>query len=112
MAPQPYTWRMPAGKTLRSPYIRKLSAEDVATGTLLIEKARWRAFPPPMREFGVEAAGQRFATRIVAEDCDCVPPAHQHLHLELGHLRHLLRFERGERIVVEQGDGVYLISNG
>lgn len=105
-------WRMTAYGTLRTPYIRKLSAEDVDTGSLLIEKARWRAFPAPMQEFAVEAAGQRFATRIVAEDCNCVPPPHQHLHMELGHLRHLLRFERGERVVVEQGDGAYLISNG
>lgn len=106
-----YTRAMAHG-TPGSPYIRKLSAEDADTGTLLIEKSRWRAFPAPMREFAVEVAGRRFATRIVAEDCACVPPPHQHLHLELGHLRDLLRFERGSRIVIEQGDGVYRISNG
>jgi hypothetical protein len=42
-----------------------------------------------MTEFAVDVAGARFATRIVAEDCECVPPPHQHYHLEAGHFRHL-----------------------
>lgn len=57
-------------------YRRKLSREDAATGTVLITKDRWAGFPPPMVEFAVEAGGQRFATRVVAEDCLCAPPAH------------------------------------
>jgi len=94
------------------PYRRKLSREDAETGTLLIEKSRWRLFPPPMTEFAVEAAGRRFATRIVAEDCDCVPPPHQHYHLEAGHFRHLLDFTPGAVIVIEPSGDAYLARNG
>lgn len=91
-------------------YRRKLSREDVATGSVLIEKSRWKMFPPPMREFVVEAGGQRCATRIVAEDCTCVPPAHQHYHLEAGHYRDRLRFEAGRTIEIEAlPDGAYAV---
>lgn len=48
------------------PYRRKLSREDADTGTILITKDRWRAFPPPMREFAVTAGGWRFAARVGA----------------------------------------------
>jgi hypothetical protein len=93
------------------PYRRKLSSEDAETGTILIEKSRWRAFPPPMREFPVEVAGKRFATRIVAEDCECVRSPHQHYHLEAGHFRHALDFTRGAVIVIEQRGDAYLVGN-
>jgi hypothetical protein len=94
------------------PYRRKLSGEDAGTGTILITKDRWRAFPRPMQEFAVDVAGLRFATRIVAEDCACVPPPHQHLHLEAGHFRHLLDFTRGAIVEVEVDDGVCRVRNG
>lgn len=94
-------------------YRRKLSREDAATGTVLITKDRWAGFPPPMVEFAVEAGGQRFATRVVAEDCLCVPPAHQHLHLEAGHFRDRLEFSAGTMIAIDRDDsGVYHIANG
>jgi hypothetical protein len=94
------------------PYRRKLSGEDAATGTILIAKARWRAFPPPMQEFAVDVAGRRFATRIVAEDCACVPPPHQHRHLEAGHFSHLLRFTRGAAIEIALDGAPYVIRDG
>lgn len=94
------------------PYRRKLSGEDADTGTVLITKDRWRAFPPPMQEFAVEVAGRRFATRIVAEDCVCVPPPHQHYHLEAGHFRHLLDFARGRTVEIDERDGVYSVRHG
>lgn len=97
---------------LMKPYRRKLSSEDANTGSVLITKDRWRAFPPPMQEFPVEVAGKRFATRIVAEDCECVPPAHQHYHLEAGHFRHLLDFDRGSVVEIVEADGVYAVRNG
>jgi hypothetical protein len=93
-------------------YRRKLSSEDAGTGSILIEKRVWRAFPPPMTEFPVDVAGTRFATRIVAEDCACVPPPHQHYHLEAGHFRHLLDFKRGSLIeIVPEGSG-FIVRNG
>ena len=91
---------------------RKLSAEDADTGTILVEKARWKRFPPPMREFAVRVGGRRFATRIVAEDCACVPPPHQHYHLEAGHFRYLLDFRKGAVIEIEVADGTYALRNG
>ncbi len=94
------------------PYRRKLSREDADTGSILILKTHWRAFPPPMQEFAVEVAGRRFATRIVAEDCACVLPPHQHYHLEAGHFRHLLDFSRGATVEIEPGEGVYSVRNG
>lgn len=94
------------------PYRRKLSREDAATGTILIAKARWRAFPPPMQEFVVEVAGRRFATRIVAEDCACVPPPHQHAHLEAGHFSHLLKFTPGAVIEIALVGPTYVVRNG
>jgi hypothetical protein len=48
------------------PYRRKLSREDAETGTLLIEKSRWRLFPPPMTEFAVdvvEPSGDAYLVR-------------------------------------------------
>jgi len=97
---------------MMQPYRRKLSREDAGTGTILIDKARWRLFPPPMQEFVVEVAGRRFATRIVAEDCCCVPPAHQHRHLEAGHFSHLLKFTPGAVIEFTQDGETYVIRNG
>lgn len=94
------------------PYRRKLSSEDAATGSILIEKRVWRAFPPPMTEFDVDVAGARFATRIVAEDCACVPPPHQHYHLEAGHFRDLLDFARGSVIEIDAGDAGFVVRNG
>jgi len=94
------------------PYRRKLSSEDANTGTVLIEKRLWPAFPPPMMEFAVDVAGSRFATRIVAEDCACVPPPHQHYHLEAGHFRHLLDFARGSVIEIEASDAGFIVRNG
>jgi len=95
------------------PYRRKLSAEDVDTGTILITKDRWSSFPPPMQEFSVEAGGATFRTRIVAEPCSCVLPPHEHYHLEAGHFRDRLDFARGVRIVLEaREDGAYGVRNG
>jgi hypothetical protein len=94
------------------PYRRTLSREDADTGTILVTKDRWRAFPPPMQEFAVDVAGRRFATRIVAEDCACVLPPHQHLHLEAGHFRHLLDLTRGAIVEIEVDDGVCTVRNG
>ena len=88
---------MPAATT---PYRRKLSRADVGTATMLIDKHAWRLFPPPMEEFTVLVSGQEFRTRIVAEDCVCVPPPHQHYHLEAGHFRHLLDFSPGRSVLV------------
>jgi len=93
-------------------YRRRLTREDAETGTLLIEKSRWKMFPAPMTEFAVELGGARFATRIVAEDCSCVPPAHQHYHLEAGHFRDRLDFSRGRVIEVERAGDIYRLRNG
>ena len=81
-------------------------------GTFLIEKSRWRLFPPPMTEFPAAAGGRRFATRIVAEDCDCAPPPHQHYHLEARHFRHLLDFTPGVVVEIDPSDAGYVIRNG
>jgi hypothetical protein len=93
-------------------YRRRLSREDAETGTVLITKDRWRLFPPPMTEFAVEVAGARFATRIVAEDCDCVRPPHQHWHLEAGHFRDRLDFAAGVTIEVARVHGAWVVRNG
>ena len=94
------------------PYKRKLSREDAETGSILITKDRWRHFPPPMQEFAVRVGSQSFVTTIVSEDCNCVPPSHQHLHLQAGHFAHLLRFQTGEVIEVQPTRGAFIIRNG
>jgi hypothetical protein len=96
--------------TAASAYRRKLSREDVETGSILIDKRAWRLVPPPMEEFIVVVDGQEFRTCIVAEDCSCartgarlgVPPPHQHYHLEAGHFRHLLDFSPGRTLLVQR----------
>ncbi len=93
-------------------YRRKLSREDADTGTILITKGRWRMFPPPMDEFTVRVGRRRFQTRIVAEDCACVPPPHQHLHLEAGHLRDRLDVRAGAVIEIAREGAEYVIRNG
>jgi hypothetical protein len=85
-----------------SSYRRKLSREDAETGSILIDKRAWRLFPPPMEEFTVVVGGQEFRTCIVAEDCNCVPPPHQHYHLEAGHFRRLLDFTPGRTLLVQR----------
>jgi hypothetical protein len=97
---------------VKTVYTRKLSSEDAGTGTILIEKARWKHFPPPMREFAVSVGGKRFATRIVAEDCECVLPRHQHYHLEAGHFRDRLDFAKGAMVQITLDGGQYTIANG
>jgi hypothetical protein len=96
--------------TATASYRRKLSREDVETGSILIDKRAWRLFPPPMEEFTVVVGGQEFHTCIVAEECSCartgarlgVPPPHQHYHLEAGHFRHLLDFRPGRTLLVQR----------
>lgn len=88
--------------TATASYRRKLSREDAETGSMLIDKRAWRLFPPPMEEFTVVVGGQEFRTCIVAEDCNCVPPPHQHYHLEAGHFRHLLDFSPGRTLLVRR----------
>ena len=98
-------------RTVSAPYTRKLSREDVETGSVLIEKGRWRMFPSPQEEFAVLVGDQEFRTCIVAEECDCVPPHHQHYHLEAGHFRHLLGFRPGASLTIERlPDGRYRVS--
>jgi hypothetical protein len=94
------------------PYRHELSRQDTETGSILIEKSRWRAFPPPMQEFAVEVCGRRLATRIVAEDCACVPPPHQHYHLEAEHFRSLIDFTAGAIVEIDRTEAAYAIRNG
>jgi hypothetical protein len=94
------------------PYRRKLSREDADTGTILITKDRWRAFPPPMEAFTIRVGRKHFETRIVAEDCACVPSPHQHYHLEAGHISKVLDFSRGSVIEIEGSGGDYVARNG
>jgi hypothetical protein len=89
---------------------RKLSSDEVARGSLLIEKGRWSLFPPPGTPFELEAGGVGVTVRIEAEDCNCVPPPHQHYHLPLGALREVLPFVPGTVLIVEQlGEGRYAV---
>ena len=83
-------------------YTRKLSREDVETGSILITKDRWGMFPPPLEEFSVVVGSETFRTCVVAEECSCVPPPHQHYHLEAGHFRHMLDFRPGRTVVVRR----------
>jgi hypothetical protein len=83
-------------------YRRKLTREDVKTGSVLIDKRAWRLFPPPAEEFTVLVGGQEHRTRITAEDCNCVPPPHQHYHLEAGRFRHLLDLSAGRTLIVQR----------
>jgi hypothetical protein len=63
-----------------------------------------------MEEFTVVADSETFRTCIVAEECACVPPPHQHYHLEAGHFRHMLDFRPGQTVVVRgEPDGRYRV---
>jgi hypothetical protein len=91
-------------------YTRKLSREDVETASIFVTKDRWRMFPPPPEEFTVVVGSETFRTCVVAEECVCVPPPHQHYHLEAGHFRHMLDFRRGRTVVVRsEPDGRYRV---
>ncbi len=92
-------------------YRRKLSREDVRTGRVLIDKSRWRMFPPPGVAFTVVVGGQRFATRIDAEDCSCVLPPHQHYHLAAREFLGLLDLGAGATVTIEKlSDDTYSLS--
>src|SRR3972149_367564 len=71
------TCAMPESPT----YTRKLSRGEVSDGSILIEKTKWRFFPPPGEPMTLEAGGGRFSVAIEAEDCSCMAPPHQHYHL-------------------------------
>ena len=82
-------------------------------GTILITKHRWSALPQRMQEFEVRVGPSAFATRIVKEDRTCAPPAHQHLHREARHVRHLLNVSRGTIVEIEtQHDGSGFVRDG
>lgn len=108
------TTRRPQTRACGSPrlYRRKLSREDVDTQTVLITKDRWGHFPPPLQEFTVRVGRETFVTTIVAEDCSCVLPAHQHYHLEAGHFVGRLRFLPGSTIEIEPREDGLRIRNG
>ena len=98
------------GRSAIAAFTRKLSREDAETGSLLIEKSRWRMFPPPQEEFIVVVGDREFRTCIVAEECSCVTPLHQHYHLEAGHFRHLLDFRPAASVTIEKlPDGRYRV---
>lgn len=108
---------MPKG-AIAGQYVRKLSREDVETGSIFITKDRWRMFPPPLEEFSVVVGSETFRTCVVAEECSCaptgarlgVPPPHQHYHLEAGHFRHMLDFRPGRTVVVRsEPDGRFRV---
>lgn len=91
-------------------YSRRLTREDVETGSVFITKDRWRLFPQPLEEFTVVVGAQTFRTCVVAEECACVSPPHKHYHLEVGHFRHMLDFRRGRTVVVRrEPDGRYRV---
>ncbi len=94
------------------PYRRKLSSEDADTASILVTKDRWRDFPAPMTEFEVRVGRTAYATRIVAEDCECLAPKHQHYHLEAGHFARKLKFRKGDVVDISGGDGAYTLRNG
>lgn len=94
------------------PYRRKLSREDADTGTILITKGCWGDFPPPKREFSVIVEGEAVPARIVAENCSCVTPPHQHMHLEAGPLPPQLAFKRGRVIEIVREGQSYVLRNG
>src|SRR3972149_3180015 len=79
---------MPEGAT----YTRKLSRGEVSDGSILIEKTKWRFFPPPGEPLTLEAGGESFSVAIEAEDCSCVPPPHQHYHLPAAAFRSRIAF--------------------
>ncbi|MBI5287942.1 MAG: hypothetical protein HY873_03095 [Chloroflexi bacterium] len=94
------------------PYRRKLSREDSDTGSILITKNRWPDFPAPMTAFEVRVGRSRYSTRIVAEDCECVAPKHQHYHLEAGHFARRLKFKPGDLVQIVREGSVYVLRNG
>lgn len=104
--------RSTSRSTPPSPYRRTLSAEDAETRSILITKDRWRHFPPPLEEFTVRVGRQSFVTNIVPEDCSCVLPPHQHMHLQAGHFADRLEFKPGSVVEINFGLNAILIRNG
>jgi hypothetical protein len=66
---------------------------------------------PYRHKLSREVDGKRFATRIVADECGCVPPPHQHHHPEAGLFSKLIDFTRGTVVEVEGAGGEYTIRN-
>jgi hypothetical protein len=102
----------PGDKPRANRYRRKLSREDAETGTILITKNRWSMFPPPLDEFQVRVGRKTYVTTIVPEDCSCVPPAHQHMHLAAQHFAERLRFSPGDVIEIEALSSGFVVRNG
>jgi hypothetical protein len=89
-----------------------LSRQDAGTGALLMTKERWSMPPAPMAEVPIDIHRARIETRIVPEDCACVPRPQRHLHLELGHVRGRLDFGAGAVVeAAPHGDG-FVLRNG
>ena len=101
------TCAMPESPT----YTRKLSRGEVSEGSILIEKTKWRFFPPLGQPLTLEAGGERFSVAIEAEDCSCVPPPHQHYHLPAAAFRSRIDFRPGASLRFEKlGEGRYRLA--
>jgi hypothetical protein len=92
-------------------YRRKLSRGEVSEGSILIEKTKWRLFPRPGEPLRIEVSGASIVTAIEAEDCNCVPPPHQHYHLPAAALQSHIEFRPGVVLTFERlGEGHYRLS--
>jgi hypothetical protein len=67
-------------------YRRKLSRGEAARGRLLLLKSMWKLFPEPGQQALLRYGQRVHGAAVEADDCICVPPAHQHYYLALGPL--------------------------
>jgi len=85
-------------------YRRKLSREEAASGRPLLLKSAWRLFPKPPKVAVLQHGGGAYRAGVQAEDCACVPPAHQHYYLALGSLAAEMGVRPGNVAELERRD--------
>jgi hypothetical protein len=93
-------------------YRRKLSREDAEHRRVMLTKDRWRDFPSPGEKFGVQVGEAKARARIIAEECSCVGPQHEHRYIDASSVARRLCFKPGDFVEFSSVDGVLVLRNG
>lgn len=95
---------------IKNIYVKRLTAADVRDRRFQVEKSHWSFFPLPGRTFTLEAGGETAQTHIEADECDCRPPHHQHLHFAATTIFDHLPLQRGATLTFERrAENIYSV---
>lgn len=101
---------MPAEK---QQYRRKVSAEEVQEGFIMVLKDSLKFFPKIDKPFKVKIDNEEFETMVEAYDCWCMGPRKPHMHYKIPIRKFQAKFpiHRGSTVTFTRtGDKVYTLT--